>query len=206
MTDETTPVQDTPPDTAANQVAPAAAPVDQVPEPEGLSARDQALVTALVRALNSGPADVGPLAAAVPVYQPPAAPAPQPAMPAPALNPRAPRAEQAFAAAQRVVPASAPVDQPPTPAPAPEVPYAEVFKPGSLAVHTYDHFGRETHQVLLVLSTYQVELTDKQGRKTGEIQDRVRFLPIGVANEAGDLPADAPELLPASEFDWQEPA
>ena|SRR6185437_2314563 len=101
-------------------------------------------------------------------------------------------------AATSTAAAAEPVDE--------EVPYSELFKPGSLAVHTYDHFGRQTHQVLLVLGTYQTDVLDKRGNPTGEKQDRVRFLPVGTANDAGDLPADAPELLPASEFNWEEPA
>jgi hypothetical protein len=86
-----------------------------------------------------------------------------------------------------------------------EQPYSEVFKAGSLAVHTYDHFGRETHQVLVVLGTYEVDVLDKRGNPTGARQTRVKFLPIGTASQAGDLPADAPELLPADAFDWEEP-
>ena len=120
----------------------------------------------------------------------------------------------AVGALNKPAPAPAPVTPTTLPTPAAaqgdenadERPYSEVFKPGSIAVHTYDHFGRETHQVLLVLGTYQAQVLDKRGNPTGQMQDRVRFLPIGTANGAGDLPADAPELLPADEFDWEDPA
>jgi|GEM_PF-4318575 len=141
---------------------------------------------------------------------------------APAFDPAVAAAiAQAVVAALKPDPGPAPITPTTLPAPAAassatsstaaaepvdEVPYSELFKPGSLAVHTYDHFGRQTHQVLLVLGTYQVDVTDKRGNPTGEKQDRVRFLPVGTANEAGDLPADAPELLPASQFDWETEA
>lgn len=137
---------------------------------------------------------------------------------APAVDPAfAAAIAQAVVAALKPDPGAAPVTPTtvPTPKgisaaaaadPADEPPYSEVFKAGSLAVHTYDHFGRETHQILLVLGTYDVPVTDKRGNPTGATQTRVRFLPVGTANGAGDLPADAPELLPASGFDWEEPA
>lgn len=121
----------------------------------------------------------------------------QPPAPAPVTPTTVPAAATAVASSATSSAAADPVDEPP---------YSEVFKPGSLAVHTYDHFGRETHQVLLVLGTYQTPKLDKRGNPTGEMQDRVRFLPVGTANGAGDLPADAPELLPANQFDWEEPA
>jgi len=158
------------------------------------------------------------------VDSPAAAPVDQaPAAAAAAVDPATIAAiTQAVAAALRPDPGPAPVTPTSLPSPAApssststtavaaqpgeEVPYSELFKPGSLAVHTYDHFGRQTHQVLLVTGTYQADVLDKRGNPTGEKQDRVRFLVVGTANDAGDLPADADELLPASQFDWENEA
>lgn len=109
--------------------------------------------------------------------------------PAPPVTPvdvPAPKAARALAA-----PAAEPVD---------EVPYTEVFKPGSLAVHTYDHFGRTRHQIMLVVDVYQVPVVDPRTAQVTGVQDRVRMLQLGVADELADLPADAPALLPAAEF------
>lgn len=142
--------------------------------------------------------------AAAPVDQAPAqaSPPPDPAFVA--------AIAQAVAAAMAPPPSPAPLSPAsvPTPAaaaPADEQPAEPAYKPGSLAVHTYDHFGRTAHQVLLVVGTYQAPITDRAGQITGH-QARLRLLPVGVAHETADLPADAEQLVPADEFDWEDAA
>lgn len=142
--------------------------------------------------------------AAAPVDQAPAqaSPAPDPAFVA--------AIAQAVAAAMAPPPSPAPVSPASVPTsaaaqPADEQPDVPAYKPGSLAVHTYDHFGHTAHQVLLVVGTYQAPITDRTGQVTGH-QARLRLLPIGVAHETADLPADAEQLVPADEFDWEDAA
>ena len=152
----------------------AAAPVDQTPA-QASPAVDPALVAAVAGAL------IGPLKAAL-VGDGPAAAAPVDQAPA------APTAKQATSDQT-----GAPLDEP-----------AAHYKPGSLAIHEYEHLGRRHRQVMLVVGVYEQEVTDpKTGAVTGT-QQRLRMLPVGAADAYADLPAD--ELVAADAFDWEAAA
>jgi hypothetical protein len=95
-------------------------------------------------------------------------------------------------------PAPAAPTSPSSPAPVDAAAAVSKYKPGSLAIYEYDHFGRTVYQVMLVIGVYSVP------DAAGAVQERLRMLPLGTTHAYADLPTD--QVTPADAFDWEAAA